>query len=70
MEYQNLTLHVKGMTCEGCEVAVENALIKLDGVTFVRASSADEEVIVYYDSSIVTEIQLRQTVTKAGYGVA
>jgi copper chaperone CopZ len=69
MEYQNLTLRVKGMSCEGCERAVENALIKLDGVTFVRASSTDEEVIIYYDSSAVTEIQLRQVVIRAGYQV-
>jgi len=45
-----LQLRVTGMTCGGCENAVKRTLQKLDGVTEVTASHAQEAVGVTFRS--------------------
>lgn len=40
------TYKIKGMTCSGCEDTVRNSLMKLEGITQVDFSRADETVTV------------------------
>lgn len=67
MRSTDITLIVKGMTCSGCERAVERALSRVDGVLTAKASARDEQVAVTYDADRTDAGQLRQAVADAGY---
>ena len=41
-----MSISVKGMHCEGCEGAVCGKIEKIEGVTAVKASHVDENVVV------------------------
>lgn len=61
-----LTVH--GMSCGGCEDAVESALGDLDGVTTVEADHEHDRVIVTADGP--SEDEIRAAIEGAGYDVA
>ncbi len=61
------TFHVTGMTCGGCEVAVERAVKKLEGVDKVKASYKDERAVVTYDPSRVTPERIIAAIETLGY---
>ena len=65
-----LTLRVTGMTCGGCENAVKRALARLDGVSDVSASHAQQQVGVTYDAGRVTPDQIKSKIAALGYAVA
>jgi copper chaperone CopZ len=61
------TLHVGGMTCPSCKVAVRTALSKLDGVKDAKVDVANKSATVEYDPSKVTPQQLVDAVNRLGY---
>jgi copper chaperone CopZ len=69
MVMERLTLHVTGMTCGGCENAVTRAISRLDGVSNVVASHADNQVTVEYDAAKADRATIAAAITKAGYTV-
>ncbi len=60
-------LHVEGMTCPSCKVAVRTALSKLDGVKDARVDVANKSATVEYDPSKVRPQQLVDAVNRLGY---
>ena len=60
-------LTVEGMHCENCEIRVENALNRLDGVA-CRVSWKKKTATVSY-SADVSDDTLRSVVTRLGYQV-
>ena len=64
---EQLILNVTGMTCGGCENAVKRAVSRLDGVSDVTASHADNQVVVHYDATKVDRARIADAITKAGY---
>ncbi len=62
-------INIVGMHCNGCVKSVTNALNKVDGVTSVEVSLADERAVVQYDETKATPEQLNNAVTEAGYQV-
>lgn len=63
------TLDVHGMTCEGCEKAVRNALTRLDGVIKVGPDHGTDRVAVRFDEGRVTEDDVKERIRLAGYDV-
>jgi len=63
------TLSVTGMSCNGCERNVENALQSLDGVSRVEADHRDGTVDTVVDGS-VSDNDLTTAIERAGYDVA
>ena len=63
------TLSVTGMSCNGCERNVENALRSLDGVSRVEADHQDDTVDIVVDDS-VSDDDLTTAIEGAGYDVA
>lgn len=61
------TLHVDGMTCPSCSLAVRVALERLDGVSDARVSVAEKRATVSYDPGRVTPEDMARAVTRAGY---
>ncbi len=64
---EQVTLHVTGMTCGGCEHAVKRAVSRLGGVSQVTASHPQNEVIVEYDAAKVDRALIANAINKAGY---
>jgi len=63
------TISVTGMSCNGCEQNVENALQSIDGVSRVEADhEADTVDVVVGDN--VSDDDLTATIEGAGYDVA
>lgn len=61
------TLTVEGMHCENCEIRVENALNRLDGVACKVRWKIKTAVVSY--SAEIPDSLLRQTVERLGYKV-
>lgn len=60
-------LEVSGMTCTGCEAAVESALTRIDGVKKADADYQAGKATVVIDSTRVKEEQLIEALDNAGY---
>lgn len=68
-EVQSLTLSIKGMTCDGCEIAVENEVNKLPGILAVDAVYAESAVNVKFDESKTNPESIAAAISKTGYEV-
>lgn len=62
-----VTFGVQGMSCGHCKMAVEKALNNLEGVNSAEVNLDAANVTVTFDSSKVSEDQLKATVNEAGY---
>lgn len=60
-------MSIEGMHCENCEIRVENALNRLDGVA-CKASWKKKTATVAYSTEVSDEL-LKSTVEKMGYQV-
>ena len=62
-------LKVTGMTCGGCASSVTKSLRAVRGVRQVAVSVPRGEATVEFDEASTSPEDLRQAVTRAGYGV-
>src|SRR3989344_7106171 len=62
-----LTLHVDGMASEHCAGIVKNALLKLQGISNVKANPLDGKAIISYDDSQLKIEEIIKAISKAGY---
>lgn len=60
---------VEGMTCTGCENAIERRVSGLVGVEFVDADHVAMQTHVVYDKSLLTEETITGAIVDAGYTV-
>lgn len=63
----SVTLHVEGMTCASCAVAVRTALRKLDGVRDAQVNVSAKTAKVEYDPAKVAPADLVEAVRRLGY---
>ena len=61
------TIEVQGMSCEGCETTVEEAIESVNGVTEVQVDRDTDSATVEGEPDLD---ELEQVVTDAGYQVA
>lgn len=61
------TFAVEGMTCGGCEAAIEIKLRKIDGVGSVEASHEKSSAVVRYDPAKVTPDRIVSAIEDLGY---
>jgi len=66
---QELNLQVKGMTCESCNLNVENTLGKLPGYINAKADYKTGTVKVEFDTSKSSEKDVIEAVNSTGYKV-
>jgi copper chaperone CopZ len=64
---EHVVLHVEGMTCAFCAVAIRTALGRRSGVQSVKVDVAEQRVVVAYDPAQVLPQQLVEAVTNLGY---
>jgi len=65
----NVTLKIKGMSCQHCVVSISKALKDLKGVKDVKVSLEKGSAEVNYDDKLVTKTQMSEAVADAGYTV-
>lgn len=65
----NLTLNVKGMTCESCNLHVENTLAQLPGYILAKADYKTGTVKVVYNNKKSSEKDVEDAVNSTGYKV-
>jgi copper chaperone CopZ len=63
-----LKLRVTGMTCDHCQIKVQNALKQTAGVYSAIVDWRDGEAEVDFDDDTATAAQLVAAVQKVGYG--
>ena len=66
---EKVQLTVSGMTCGGCENAVQRAVRQIAGVEAVSASHAAGRVDVTFDEGKVTAGMIRERIQTLGYTV-
>jgi mercuric ion transport protein len=64
---QRVVIPVEGMTCVTCEIAVRNALKKVNGVAYAHASVATKNAIIDYDLTRTNPDQLIAAINSTGY---
>ncbi|MDD5959738.1 MAG: heavy-metal-associated domain-containing protein [Methanobrevibacter wolinii] len=60
---------VVGMHCPSCVNAVELSLTDVDGIDSAKASLEDNNVIIDYDASKVSDKDIEDAVEEAGFKV-
>lgn len=63
------TLHVQGMSCGHCKMAVEGALKELDGVSAAEVDLAAGKVEVAFDESKVNIDAMKDAIEEQGYDI-
>jgi copper chaperone CopZ len=58
---------VEGMSCSGCEQAIQRVVGSLEGVESAHADARSSTVSVLYDPDKVNIEQIRSAVSKIGY---
>ncbi len=66
-ELRSITVSIEGMTCESCNVAVETAVKKLDGVQQVTANFQSGSAQVRFDPQKVKPAQITGAIDGLGY---
>jgi mercuric ion transport protein len=58
---------VEGMTCSGCERAIQRVVTNLEGVKDAKADHASSTVSLEYDPSKVNINDIRSAIARIGY---
>jgi copper chaperone CopZ len=66
---QNLILNVSGMTCNHCEMNVENTIKTMENIVFVKADRENSKVEIKYKGEINTDI-IKNKISELGYKVS
>lgn len=66
---KTIELRVTGMTCEGCENTVKEAVNKVQGVTTSEASFTAELATISYDTTMTDTKKLSAVINDLGYKV-
>ena len=67
---KEIKLHVKGMSCSGCERRIQNVLGRVEGVLSSAADHRAAEVRVMFDPNRTSEQAVRSCIEQAGYEVS
>ncbi len=60
------TIHVEGMTCPLCTMAIKKSLKKLDGVTKVKVKLNTKQATVHFTKNVTKEALLK-AIKDVGY---
>ncbi|WP_347451826.1 urease accessory protein UreH domain-containing protein [Acetoanaerobium noterae] len=62
-------LQIEGMTCSNCEVIIENALSKVDGIIEIKAKYKSSTIYITYDDNLISLNQIIDHIENIGYEV-
>lgn len=68
-QVQTINLHIKGMTCSGCEATVENAVVSLQGILKSDASSEKGHAEITYNTTQTNRKSIVSAINQTGFTV-
>lgn len=68
-EWVEVVINVNGMTCEGCENAINAGIEGLDGIATVESSHKEKWTKVKFDENLTSEEEIKASITETGYEV-
>jgi len=57
------------MHCDGCSARLQKVIFGKDGVQSATVSYAEKQTSLEYDSAIISQEQLQDTIEKAGFEI-
>ena len=66
----NMTIPIKGMSCQHCIRRIERGLGKLSGVLSVKADLLRKAAEITFDDRAITEREIKAKVRELGFEVA
>jgi Cu+-exporting ATPase len=66
---KNISLKIKGMSCESCAKTLEKSLLKEKGIVLAKINFSLAKAEVEYDPEKINEAQIKKTIKATGYGV-
>ena len=66
-EWIEVVLNVDGMTCDGCENAINAGVESLEGIAAVESSHEEGWTKVKYDKSQISAEDIEGKITETGY---
>lgn len=66
---KSVAVNIEGMTCSGCEKAIENNIKAMEGVGKVKADHKEGMAWIEYDSTKVDVSSFFSTIRSTGYKV-
>lgn len=70
MNFKKEKIEIKDMVCISCEKRLERELRKVNGVMNVKASYADANVLIEYNSDICTVDTMKTSIKNTGYTIS
>ena len=64
---ETVNWNISGMHCDGCANRLQKVLSGKEGVQSAKASFAEKQASLEYDSVIISQEQLQDTIEKAGF---
>lgn len=65
----NIQFKVTNMSCASCAIVNEKYLLKTKGVTSAKIDYPSGLAAVEYDEKTISQKQIKEVITKNGYGV-
>ena len=62
-------INVLGMHCLGCEAIIENTVVPIDGIIFVKADYQNSSVTIRFDDDKTNLVHIQETIASKGYKV-
>ena len=60
-------IKISGMTCEGCTMNVQRALVSVEGVKDVKVDLEKKRVTIKYNDAKVSQNKLKKTIVETGF---
>jgi len=64
---QKVELNINGMTCTGCENAIQKTINEFEGVYASKANHENGTAILEYDSTKVDILKVEEAINELGY---
>jgi copper chaperone len=68
-QWVEAVINVNGMTCEGCENAINAGIKGLDGIATVESSFEEKWTKVKFDENLTSLDDIKASITETGYEV-
>ena len=66
---ETVNWNISGMHCDGCSARLQKVIFRKDGVQSATVSYAEKQASLEYDSAIISQEQLQDTIEKAGFEI-
>lgn len=67
MAEQTKTIHIDGMTCQGCVTSIYNATADIDGLTNMSIDLPGNQASVTFDDAVTSADKIASAIEDAGF---